>query len=364
MNLLFLTFQGGIAGSTYSISYLTRGLAKKGHNVYLGCHEDAMYWDLLKDSGVHLIPMRFKGRFDLANIRHIRDIVQQYDIQLINAQSSYDRFTSVFARWMYKLPVVLVHTRRQVSESWGGFLQNIVYYNGTDAVIAVSEGVKQTLVNKGIPANHIKVIYNGTPPEKYANINTEKTDQLRKKFNINEWDFVIGCVSRLKNQRQIIQALQLIPFPVKVIFIGIEAPEHFKSDLEKLKGKHEIFFEGSVPPAETLNYYKLFSIKILASTMEGLSQAILESMALGIPVIATDYAGNPELVNDGVNGFTFKDGDLHELADKITKLKCNEDLRHQFILKGKETALIHFSIEKTVENHENLFRQLMLKNEK
>ncbi|MCC5930395.1 MAG: glycosyltransferase family 4 protein [Cyclobacteriaceae bacterium] len=363
MNLLFLTFQGGIAGSTYSITYLTSGLAKKGHNVYLGCHSDAMYWELLKDSGVHLIPMRFKGRFDLANIRHIRDIVQQYDIQLINAQSSYDRYTSVFARWMYKLPVALVHTRRQVSESWGGFLQNIVYHRGTDKVIAVSEGVKKTLIHKGIPSEHIKVIYNGTPPEKYANIDPGKTEKLREKFNIQKWDFVIGCVSRLKNQRQILKALQLIPFPVKVIFVGIEAPEDFKSDLEKLKGKHEIFFEGSVKPSETLNYYGLFSIKILASTMEGLSQALLESMALGIPVIATDYAGNPELVQDGINGFTFKDGDLNELADKITKLKCNDDIRQQFILKGKETALKNFSIDNTVENHENLFRHLLLKNE-
>lgn len=362
MNLLFLTFQGGIAGSTYSISYLTRGLAKKGHNVYLGCHEDAMYWELLKDSGVHLIPMRFKGRFDLANIRHIRDVVRQYDIQLINAQSSYDRFTSVFARWIFKLPVALVHTRRQVSESWGGSLQNIVYHRGTDKVIAVSEGVKQTLVNKGIPANHIKVIYNGTPPEKYADIDVEQTERLRKKFNINPWDFVIGCVSRLKNQKQIIQALDLIPFPVKVIFIGIEKHSDFKNDLEKLKGKHEIFFEGSVSPSDTLNYYGLFSIKILASTMEGLSQALLESMALGIPVIATDYAGNPELVKDGINGFTFTDGDLNELADKITKLKCNNELRDQFILKGKETALINFSIDKTVENHETFFYQLIQSN--
>ncbi|MDZ7371871.1 MAG: hypothetical protein ONB12_11935, partial [candidate division KSB1 bacterium] len=64
MNILFLTHQGGTAGSTYSIAYLARGLAERGHRVVVGCRRDVLLYELLLNSPVILCPMTFNGRFD------------------------------------------------------------------------------------------------------------------------------------------------------------------------------------------------------------------------------------------------------------------------------------------------------------
>jgi hypothetical protein len=120
-----------------------------------------------------------------------------------------------------------------------------------------------------------------------------------------------------------------------------------------------VIFTGPVPPDEALKFYPLFHVKILSSITEGLSQALLEAMALGIPVIATHAAGNPELITDGENGFTFRDGNVAELAAKIQTLHSDREIRQKFITNGKITALEDFSIENTIKRHEKLFNRLI-----
>jgi len=359
MNILILTFQGDIAGSTYSISYLSKGLAEKGHQVFVGCRKESLLFQLLEESNVTLIPMTFKGRFDLGNMRQIKNVVNQYAIQVVNAQSSYDRYTSVFSKWLYGLKVKIVHTRRQISKSMGGPVLNLVFVKGTDKIVAVSEGVKVSLVKTGIPEKHIEIIYNGTPREKYDNIDHQLTEQLKLKYNLRPDDFVIGCVSRLKSQKQILQALGLLNFKVKMIFVGIDKQSGWEEIMKRYPVKHEVHFAGLVDKGQILAYYGLFNIKILASTMEGLSQSLLEAMALGVPVVATNASGNPELIGHGENGFLFEDGDIEELADEINQLYKNRDLRDKFSTNGRQTALDTFNIDHTIENFEKLFRKLI-----
>ena len=345
MNILILTFQGDIAGSTYSISYLAIGLAEKGHHIYVGCRKESLLFQLLDSTKVNLIQMNFSGRFDLKNMREIKKAVKKYSIQLINAQSSYDRYTSVFAKWLFGLKVKIVHTRRQISRSMGGPLLNLIFVNGTDKIVAVSEGVKVSLAKTGIPEDHIEIIHNGTPREKYLHIDQELTKKLASEYHIIPDDFVIGCVSRLKNQEQILKALELLDFKVKMIFVGIEKQEGWDKIIKSYQIPHEIYFTGLVEKDQILSYYDLFDIKILASTMEGLSQSLLEAMALGVPVIATNASGNPELISHGENGFLFEDGDIEELAEQITLLYKNVELKKEFSEKGKHTALETLSIQ-------------------
>lgn len=359
MNLLFLTFQGDIAGSTNSIAYLAKGLARRGHRVYVGCREESLLYRMLSDTDVHAIPMTFSGRFDLGNMRQIKRTVMEYNIQLVNAQSSFDRFTSVFARWLYNLPVKVVHTRRQISRSVGGLLQRLVYVSGTHKVVAVSEGVKVSLIQQGIPENHIEVIYNGTPEEKYKKLNPKYTQQLKAKYQIKDDDIVIGCVSRLKKQCQILEALRLINESVTVLFVGVDTVPHCDGVLAEVQQKHKVIFTGQVPSDHVLDYYNLFKMKILASTIEGLSQSILEAMALGIPVIATNFAGNPEIVEDGINGLLFDDGDIRELVNNIKLLMDDEPIREKLVEKARMTALKKFNINNTLDGYETLFRKLV-----
>lgn len=360
MNLLFLTYQGGMAGSTNSISYLARGLAEKGHQVFVGCRKESMLYSMLKNSTVHLIPMEFKGKLDRHNMRHIRDVVHHHNIQIINAQSSIDRYTSIFARWLYRLPVKIVHTRRQKPESIGGWLQNTFYVKGTDKIVVVSDGLKETFVQKGLPAEHLQVIYNGIPKERFEQHVPARTEELRKQYGLTPSDQVIGFVSRFKKQDQLIAALSLLPKELKVMFVGIE-----KATLDPFIQQHEIKQEiictGKVPMDDVINYYPLFSLNVLASTTDGFGLVLVEAMGMGVPVVGTNAPGIRNVIEDGESGLLFEDGNAQDLARKIQLLLKDEALNSKLIRNGLMRAHQTFSAVNTINNYEAFFKELLEK---
>lgn len=355
MKILFLTHQGDLAGSTNSIFYLSSGLAERGHKVFVGCRQESLLYELLQNSKAQAIRMTFGGRLDLTNMRQIRQTVEDHGIQLINAQSSLDRYTSGFAKWLYGLPIVLIHTRRQIPKSTGLFIQNWYYKASTECMVAVSQGVKDALVDLGLPANHIRVIKNGTPRSKYELATPELTDQLRKKHGLPEGAFVIGCISRRKNQEQLLKAYAQLSDKVWLMFIGIEEDDVLRQVPLSEEQRSRVIYTGMVPREEVLYYHGLLTLEVLASIMEGLSQSLLEAMALGIPVIATNAAGNPDLIVDRENGLLFEDGDIQKLVGLIEELAVDDSLYAQLKANGQKTAFEEFEIEKVIDNYEKLF---------
>lgn len=359
MNVLLITQEDILAGSTYSVSYLAKGLHARGHRVWVAARPGSVLDQVLTNSGVSFIPFTIPSRFHRQSIRNLALLVRQHQIQVINAQSSKDRYVTVLARFFYRLPVILVHTRRQVSLSMGGFFQNLIYVSGTDKIVAVSEGVKRSLVEKKIPADHVEVVYNGTPTEKYQHLDSAVVNQLIKKFSITNSDLVIGCVARRKKQDQLLRALDLIGRPVKVILVGIAEDDELREIRSRWKLPHQIFYEGEQAGSLALHYYKIFSVTVLCSTTEGLSQGLLESMYLGTPVIATAAAGNLDLIKSGENGLLFPDEDLAALAAAIRSVTEDLNLRQKLISGGITTASDTFSIDRTIAHYEKLFGQLL-----
>lgn len=364
MNILLLCYQGDVAGSTYSMQALAIALSEKGHQVYFGCRKASLLYKLLTNTKVKLIAMPFRGKADLKTIYLIRKAIKELRIDVVNPQASQDRYLTAMAIWLLRRKPVVVHTRRQRPRSDGGKLQSWFYERTTDKIVAVSQSVKNQLVAKGISAGHIEVIYNGTPKEKYKQLDPEKTEELKKKFNLQPNDLVVGCVARPKRQQQLMKSLAIIDFPLKVIFVGMERTSMMQELEKNIPSIHQIHYTGIIAPEEALNYYPLFSINVLPSISEGLSQALLEAMAIGIPVIATAASGNLDLVLDGVNGLLYENDNSRELADKIKLLLNDKNMQNRLIEAGKKTAFEDFSLEKTISRYENFFSALIQKKNK
>lgn len=347
-----------MAGSTNSIIYLSQGLAARGHLVYIGCRRESLLYRTLESSQVRLIPMTFKNKWDLKAIRKIVDIVKENNIQVINAQSSRDRYLSIFARWFYRLQVLLIHTRRQVPLSAGGKLHSWFYQRGTDKIVLISNGLKKIFLQKGYSEKHLHIIHNGTPSERYQQVDLNEVEKIRMQLGLTRNDIIIGSVARPKNQSQIIATLPLLDAKIRFLMVGVE-PGHYDEEAKHFGVANRVIYAGTVNRDQVLNYYKLMHINILASTMDGFGLALVEAMALNVPVIATDYAGIRDVVIDEVNGLLFSDGDIEGLATQIKRLLQNENLRKKLISNGRKTALEDFSIEKTVSNYETFFTELM-----
>ncbi len=359
MNILFVTYQGALAGSTFSVAFLADALASRGHNVFLATRENTLYASLLQHDRVKIITCGFKNVWDIATVSTLVRLVRQESIDILNAQSSIDRYLSIWVRFLSFSPVKVLHTRRQIPRSGGGILQAAFYTLGTHKIIAVSNGVKNALRRLHIPAGHIEVVYNGTPEDKYKHLDKRHSVALRERYGIGPDDFVIGCVSRKKQQEQILDALRFINASVHVFFIGVDRREEYDAIISRHLQHHTIHFLPKIAPHETLHYYPFFSVSVLASVTEGLSQTLLESMMLKVPVIATAAAGNLDLITHNHTGLLFKDHDTQALAHHIRYCMDNPDAAARLASNAYTHVRTRFTLEKTADAYERLFSGLL-----
>ena len=357
MNILLTTYQGGLAGATYSISYLAQGLAQRGHRVVVAGKAGSLLFELLQPTSVQLVDLPFRSKVDWKTVRMLRDVMVSNNIDVVNAQSSYDRYLTIFARWYYRLNVKLVHTRRNGPKSMGGWLHNAFYIRGTDKIIVTSNEQKKIFISLGYPDHHLYVIHNGTPAENYL-VDQDKVVALRRRFEISATDLVIGCVSRMKQQDQLIAALPYLDPHIKVLFVGIEP-----GSLDEVVAQHAvtnpIIYAGNLDRAEAIAAYRLMNAHVLPSDEEGFGLVVIEAMGVGTPSIGTNSGGIKDIICDGVNGLLFTNRDAKNLAEKIRQALYDGPLRERLIANGKQTALEDFAVEKTVAHYEAFFRELI-----
>jgi glycosyltransferase involved in cell wall biosynthesis len=105
--------------------------------------------------------------------------------------------------------------------------------------------------------------------------------------------------------------------------------------------------------------YSIMDIFVLSSVYEGCSRVILETMASGKPIVATNSGGTPEIVKDGVNGFLIEPENPKELADKIAFLINNITTAKKMGETGRKTIEENFSIEKNVHQIEKIYLELI-----
>lgn len=365
MNILILCAQGGVAGSTYSISYLAKGLAEKNHNVFLGLLKGSFLDSLVKESKVKRVYMPFNSKTDKITRAIIKNLIEKEDIQIINAQSSKDRYVGPLVNFLNRKKVKIVQTRRQNPKKMIGlnkFFQNIFNNYFCYKVVVVSEALKEIFIERGIHENKLKVIHNGTPTDQYQP-NLELKQKLQTELGYADDDIVIGCVARYKNQPQFVKALQFLPKEWKVLYVGLDEESYrnrFPDEPDILDVPQEVRCMGIVnDKATVVQYYTLMTVNVLPSTMDGFGLTLVESMAMGTPVVATNFAGIPDVVQHEENGLLYENENYEDFAHQIKRAVEDQKLRHKLLENGKKTAFEKFSIENTINKYEEFFEEIL-----
>lgn len=108
------------------------------------------------------------------------------------------------------------------------------------------------------------------------------------------------------------------------------------------------------PLSEPRNFLPLFHIGLLTSASEGLSNTIMEYMAAGLPVIASNVGGNPELIINGYNGLLYESSNADQLAEQIQRVASDTCLRRKLGKNGSQ-SIIRFSINAMIDCHEKVY---------
>ncbi|MCK4400870.1 glycosyltransferase family 4 protein, partial [bacterium] len=216
-----------------------------------------------------------------------------------------------------------------------------------------------------IPADKFEVIYNGVDLDFWQkNIPSQKVIVEKKiKLGLLENDKVIAAIGRLhpqKGHEYLLRAARKIITRMKNLKILIVGDGPMRDSLESLSErlgiKENVVFTGKRNDIKDILY--LSDISVISSIREGFSNVVLESMACGKPVVATDVGGNKEIIINGENGFIVSSGDEDALADRILTLAGNEELTKKMGLATKETVK-NFSLSRMAYKTEKLYEELM-----
>lgn len=228
-------------------------------------------------------------------------------------------------------------------------------YNNSDLIIAVSKGVKDSLITHfNISDEKIKVLYN---PVDLETIKIKSQDEVNHLW-FNEDIPIIISAGRLVSQKGfdvLIKAFSLVrkKYEARLIILG-EGP--FKDELEKLTSQLGIRRDVDFPGFQDnpWRYIVRSTIFALPSFYEGLPCVIIEALALGVPVVSTDCHSWPnEILEGGRYGLLVPVRDEDAMAEGILKLLIDNGLREEYSKKGHKRAA-DFSKEKIIKQYEKV----------
>lgn len=230
-------------------------------------------------------------------------------------------------------------------------------------IIANSNAVKELTLEREKPGeDRLGVIYNGIDLGFCTDLKPD--NELKKSLNIPEGNLVAGIVANfrpMKHHHTFIRAAhEVLKTRSDVSFLLIGTGP-LQNDMERLAeelniSKH-LFFLGQ--RKDVRPYLSIMDAGVNCSEGEGLSNAVMEYMCAGVPCVVSQAGGNPDLIQNGVNGYTFAIDDHKALASCLLKLFDDKDARVRFTSIARRKIEAEMSIGVILSKYEDLYEGLM-----
>jgi glycosyltransferase involved in cell wall biosynthesis len=308
-----------------------------------------------------------------AQLRLARDI-RRHGIQIVH---SYNFYANVFAIPAAKLAgacvVASIRDMGAYLSPWQRAAQRMVC-RLADRIVVNANAIKDWLVADGYTADRITVIPNGLDLGRFQQ---ERTGRLHKEFGLTADSPLIGVIGRLaprKGLEQFLSAAAIVAsrFPsARFLIMGEEAPmirgemiakdvtyrQELMRQAAQLGLVDRVMFTGFRADVERL--LAELAVSAQPSLSEGMSNTLLESMAAGVPVVATSVGGAVEVVQDEVNGLLVPPGDPNALANAICRFLDARDFAVRLGQAGRHSVTDRFSMNRMVENTRSLYESLL-----
>lgn len=363
--ILHLIETSGPGGAETILMNLVESLDQKKYRSVVCLLEDGWLNTQLRERGIDtvIIPQRKGPAPDW--IYKCVALVRQRKISLLHAHEfAMNTYGSVVSRLTGVPIVTTVHGKNYYSEKWRRrFAYRLVARQSR--MVAVSDDIKSFLVTRvGIKKENLVTIHNGIDLDAY--FSAQETEAGRNGGNGVAWRPVIGTVGNLypvKGQTHLLKALPTVlkRFPdVTCLIAGRgELLGQLEAEAAELGIGGRVKFLGlrhDIP--QMLQDLDIF---VLPSLSEGLPLSVLEAMAAGKPVVATDVGGVREAVINGHTGFLVPPENPQALSDKILSLLQHQDVAKSFGKAGRKRVEQFFSLKKMINQYEELYDEMSLR---
>jgi glycosyltransferase involved in cell wall biosynthesis len=368
IRILFIidTLASDKAGTESQLIKLIKGLPKDTYQCYLACLKKSQ-WLHENDIGIPSFILGSSSirsyKFYLGLIKLIK-YIRKNRIDIVQAHFPTAITAGVIAARLAGNRRI-VSCRRDMGFWYTPSLISILRLSNllVNCFLVNSSVIKQLIIEREkVSSKKVFVIYNGVdPPEK---IHDDAIIKLKFEMGIPQSCIVIGTVAnlnrRVKRVDLFIKSAAFISRRCKEVFFVIIGSgcllNAHKRLAEELGVSDNIIFAGL--RSDVLDVIQTFDIGVNSSDSEGFSNAVLEYMICGVPVVATACGGNTEIVVNGKNGYLVPAGNHIALSTSIINIILDNKKRKQMAINAKKAAL-KYSTEKMIKKHETLYVNLM-----
>lgn len=382
LNILFIDVEKEWRGSHGQMVYLLEQLSEKQCHIYIVCREGGALWKWAeKTGGFQLIDLSVSLSF----IKNLDKLIKVENIQIIHAQSSKSHDIALALKFLSR-NVKLIVSRRVDFHRRGGFYNKWKYSTHLiDLWIAVSNNIKNVLVEDGVDQNRIQVIYDGAgygylkntvqklPFKDRRNLTRESLNfQIREinkerrfkkavvsmafqgeaaiqhhetnpQFMVQENDFLFGIVAALveyKDHENLLRAFSIAVNEQPNLKLLIVGDGKLWSKIDKLIDDlglrscvHMLGFRTDIP-----DLMKLFNGFVLSSYMDGLGVSLIDAMSAGLPIVCTDAGGFSEIIKNNLNGIMVSKKNPAAMAEALVRLSREKKTRQEMAKKNLEDS--------------------------
>jgi len=348
-----------------SLNDLVLGLDKERYKVifiYLSGY--GVEKNLIEDAGYevfYLSNLELINTFRFSILFRLVKILKEHNIDILHCHRHKPSFYGALARIFAKTPVVLSHVHGlSRTRNIGRRLLNSFLFKRVNRIIGCAKSVQDDVLrnNRFLSAEKVSVLENSVDYERFNKVSITKAD-AKEMLGLTSDVFVFGTVGRLaptKGLSYLIEAFSKVKEKIPPAHLVLFGDGACRAELEQqasnLSCRDSIHFLGYRDNIEQL--LKGMDIFVLSSVAEGMPRAILEAMAAGIPCIATEAGGIPEIINSRDVGLLVPPMDENALAEAmITLANASEQKRKDLIEKARErvqTIFDHDVVKKKLEN--------------
>lgn len=369
INVLHLRSSSGFGGGEQVILTICKNLNKEKFQPFVACFTEKKGTEkaLLERAQFFNIPtilIRTKRRLDIKGIIQLRNYLRELNIKIVHSHD--------FKSNLYALLSCIGSKVKCVSTMHGIIIPFSLKFKFTiwindhilnlffDRIIAVADHIAEGVRRCGVPAKKIVTIYNGLDetlmPQEF------KTNNEPLYFPSD--GYIVATITRLypsKGNKYLIEAAKEIVKNYRQIYFFIVGDGPSKTELEEqvknLSLTENVIFTGHRNDVkEILEKINLF---VLPSLQEGTPMIVMEAMALGKPIIATDIPGVNRLIENNITGILVPPADSIRLAEAILYLYRNPDFANKLGEQAKKVFKEKFTAEQMVRKTEQLYEELV-----
>jgi L-malate glycosyltransferase len=339
-------------GGQNQVLLSAKGMAARGHEVLVACQMDGALRVRLREAGLAIAPLRFRGDLSFGAAFRLSDVKRRFRPHVLHAHDPHALAASLATG------VKRFVASRRVDFPLNGRLSRWKYAHCA-RIVGVSHAVLGVLRESGVDAARLRLVYEGVADRPAA----EGGRAALRDLGMPEDALVVGNVAALtdhKDHETLLRAAARVTRELpsaRFVIVGEgERREALLALATELGVVGQVTFAGFRTDLDGL--LPAFDVFCLSSHMEGLGTSLLDAMCFGVPVVATAAGGIPEAVEDGVTGRIVPARDPEALAAALVEVLRDETRRRSLGAGARRAFLARFTADRMVEGTLAVYEEL------